>query len=272
MECLHASTTKDNEATPMLERARTLNGYKLRSLDGDIGSVKDFYFDDQYWTIRYLVADTGTWLTERQVLISPYALKDVISERHEIGVELTKKQIEASPSLDSDKPVSRQFEDSYFGFFGWPTYWSGPYQWGAYPDIARDRELWKAATPHAKAWNPHLRSTTQVSGHHIQASDGEIGHVVDFLVDGETWAIRYLIVDTRNWWPGMRILLAPEWIERVSWEESRVYVDLSREEIKQSPPYPAESPLTRDYETELHGHYRRPGYWVDDAAAAAQPR
>lgn len=115
----------------MLERAQTLNGYQLRSCDGDIGAVRGFLFDDQYWTIRYLVADTGGWLSDRQVLISAYALKDVINERREIGVDLTKKQIEGSPSLESDKPVSRQFEHSYFGFFGWPRYWSGPYRWGA---------------------------------------------------------------------------------------------------------------------------------------------
>ena len=252
----------------MLEKASTLNGYKLRSLDGDIGSVRDFYFDDRYWTVRYLVAETGSWLTGRQVLISPYALKDVISERHEISVDLTRKQIEDSPPLESAAPVSREFEDSYFGFFGWPMYWNGPYPWGAYPEIARDREQWKVAVPRAQAWSAHLRSTNKISGHHIHASDGEIGHVADFLIDADSWAIRYLIVDTRNWWSGKKILLAPDWIERTSWDESTVHVGLTREEIKQSPAYPAESPLTRDYETRLHGDYGRSGYWVDDVATA----
>ena len=247
----------------MLERAQTLHGYQLRSRDGDIGAVRDFYFDDQYWTIRYLVANAGGSLSGRQVMISPYALKDVINERCEIGVDLTKKQIEASPSLESDKPVSRQFEHSYFGFFGWPTYWTGPYRWGAYPDLVRGREELKAADPHMKEWNPHLRSTNQVSGYHTRALDGEIGHVADFLIDAESWAIRYLIVDTQNWWPGKMVLIAPEWISRVSWDESKVHVDLSRDDIKQSPPYPVESPLTRDYEMRLHQHYKRQGYWAD---------
>ena len=114
----------------MLSKVKTLEGYKLDSLDGEIGKVKEFYFDDRHWTIRYLVAETGTWLADRQVLISPYALATVNKEEHNIAVELTKKQIKDSPSLDSDKPVSRQFEQAYYGHYGYPTYWGGPYSWG----------------------------------------------------------------------------------------------------------------------------------------------
>ncbi|MGA3268849.1 MAG: PRC-barrel domain-containing protein [Verrucomicrobiota bacterium] len=111
----------------MLSKAKTLEGYKLDSLDGEIGKINEFYFDDRHWTIRYLVADTGNWLTGRQVLISPYALRDVNGEQQHIAVNLTKKQIEDSPSLDSDKPVSHQFEQAYYGFYGLPTYWGGPF-------------------------------------------------------------------------------------------------------------------------------------------------
>ena len=249
----------------MLNKVKTLKGYKLESLDGEIGKVKEFYFDDQHWAIRYLVADTGNWLTGRQVLISPYALVAVNKEKQHIGVDLTKKQIEDSPSLGSDKPVSRQFEETYYGYYGWPAYWGGPYLWGSslYPFIARDREKWRESTENEKAWDPHLRSTHDVSGYNIQAADGEIGHVDDFIIDDETWAIRYLVIDTRNWWPGKKVLISPQWIERVSWSESKVFVNLPRETIKQSPEYTEESLLTRDYETGLHRHYKRKGYWVD---------
>ena len=247
----------------MLSKAKTLKGYKLDSLDGEIGKVNEFYFDDRHWTIRYLVADTGNWLTGRRVLISPYALVAVLAEKQDIAIDLTKKQIEESPSLDSDKPVSRQFEEAYHGYYGWPTYWSGPYVWGPYPYLARDRDQWKESNPGGKAWDPHLRSTQDVSGHHLQAIDGEIGHVEDFVIDDETWAIRYLIVATQNWWPGKKILLSPQWIDRVSWSESKVFVNLSREAIKQSPEYTAEALITRDYEAGLHGHYQLEGYWVE---------
>ena len=249
----------------MLSKAKTLKDYKLGSLDGEIGKVKEFYFDDWHWAIRYLVADTGNWLMNRQVLISPYALVAVSKEEQHISIALTKKQIENSPPLDSDKPVSRQYEEDFYGYYEWPLYWGGPYMWGYYPKIVRDHEKWREPTKGDKAWDPHLRSTHEVAGYHIEAADGEIGHVEDFIIDDETWAIRYLIVATQNWWPGKKVLVSPQWIERVSWHEEKVFVNLSREAIKQSPEYTEESLLTRDYETGLHRHYNRKGYWVDEA-------
>jgi len=245
----------------MLNKAKTLKGYNLEGLDGEIGKVREFYFDDRHWTIRYLVADTGNWLTGRQVLISPYALVSANKEKEVITINLSKKQIENSPSLDTDKPVSRQFEETYYGYYGWPIYWNGPYMWGTNPYIERDRKQWKENTKAEKAWDHHLRSTYDVSGHDIQAIDGEIGHVEDFIIDDEMWAIRYLIIGTQNWWPGKKVLISPQWIERVSWSESKVFVNLSRETIRQSPEYTEDSLLTRDYETGLHGHYNRQGYW-----------
>lgn len=262
---------KINPKTIMLNAAKTLKGYKLNSRDGDIGKVKEFYFDDQHWTVRYLVADTGNWLTGRQVLISPYALGAVNRDEKEIVIDLTKKEIEESPSLVSDKPVSRQFEYSYYGYYGMPMYWAGPYSWGAYPYPMRDRAHWGRSTENEKAWDPALRSTHDVTGHHIQATNGEIGHVEDFIIDSETWAIRYLVVDTRNWWPGKKVLISSQWIDRVSWNESKVFVSLSLEDIKQSPEFTDASLLNRDYETELHRHYNRPGYWTDESAARDIP-
>jgi hypothetical protein len=189
----------------------------------------------------------------------------VNKEAEHINIDLTKKQLEDSPSLDSDKPVSRQFEVDYYGYYGYPMYWGGAYMWGAYPYIVHDREKWRASTQDKKAWNPHLRSTYNVSDYQIQAKDGDIGHVEDFIIDDETWAIRYLIIDTKNWWPGKKVLVSPKWIERVSWSESKVFVNLTRENIKKSPEYTEESLLTRDYETKLHRHYNRQGYWSDES-------
>ena len=169
----------------MLDRATTLTGCSLQSLDGDIGKVKDLYFDDRDWTIRYLVADTGEWLGSRQVLISPHSLAGVDTDQGSITVRLTKTEIEHSPSLNRDKPVSRQFEQEYSVFFGSPTYWGSPDDSGP---RAGSRE------PTKKHDDPDLRSTNAVSGHHVEASDGEIGHVEDFLVDDRTWADRKSVV------------------------------------------------------------------------------
>ena len=250
----------------MLSKAATLKGYKLDSLDGEFGEVEEFYFDDHYWTIRYLVANTGNWLSGRQVLISPYALVAAIKEEKHIAVNLTKPQIEGSPTLDSDKPVSRQFEEAYYGYHNWPMYWVGPYMWGSYSHLLRESEEWNKPAKGEKNWDPHLRSTDHVGGYEIQAVDGEIGHVEDFIIDDETWTIRYLVVATRNWWPGKKVLISPQWIERVSWSESKVFINLSREAIKQSPEYTEEFLLTRDYEAGLYKHYQREGYWSEEFA------
>lgn len=254
----------------MLSKAKTLKGYKLDSLDGEFGEVNEFYFDDRHWTIRYLIANTGNWLTGRQVLISPYALVAAIKDEEQIAVNLTKTQIENSPSLNTDKPVSRQFEMDYYEHYGWPLYWNGPYMWGAHPNIPRDQKNLKTPTQGEKEWDAHLRSTDNVCGYEIQALDDEIGHVEDFVIDDETWAIRYLVVATRNWWPGKKVLVSPQWIDRVSWGESKVFVHLTREAVKQSPEYTEESLLTRDYETGLHRHYDRPGYWVTEPVATEE--
>ena len=252
----------------MLIKAKTLNGFKLASLDGEIGKVKEFYFDDRHWTIRYLVAETGSWLASRIVMISPYALNSAIESEKDISVNLTKKQIEKSPSIDSHKPVSRQFENDYYGYYGWPTYWSGTSVWGDNPFIERDRNKWGQFVKGGKSWDSHLRSTHAVTGYHLQALDGEIGHVEDFIIDDENWTIRYLVVATKNWWPGKKVLVSPQWTERVSWDESKVFTNLSRQTIKESPEYSEESLLTRDYEIALHHHYDRKGYWIDELAEA----
>lgn len=152
----------------MLLKANALKGFTLNCLDGEIGEVSEFYFDDKHWVIRYLVADTGGWLAGRLVLISPYALDGAIKDSDSIAIHLTKKQIQESPSLDSDKPVSRQFELDYSGYYGWPMYWGGPMMWGAYPYLVRDPNQWKTANEPEKSWDPHLRSTDAVTGHHIQ--------------------------------------------------------------------------------------------------------
>jgi hypothetical protein len=253
----------------MLYRVKTLKEYTLDSLDGEIGGVEEFYFDDRFWTIRYLVANTGNWLTGRQVLISPYALVAAIQDGQHIAIDLTRRQIENGPSLSTDLPVSRQFEEAYYGYHGWPIYWGGPYMWGSYPYLERERGKSRDSNPSEKAWDPYLRSTNAVSGYEIQALDGEIGHVEDFVIDDETWAIRYLVVATRNWWPGKKVLISPHWIDRVSWSESKVFVNLSMTAIKESPEYTEEALLTRDYEKGLHRHYQRLGYWDDEPVEEA---
>jgi hypothetical protein len=260
----------------MLRTAGDLKGVTIEAMDGDIGSVQDLYFDDQTWTIRYFVVDTGTWLPGRQVLISPFAFH-VVPGASRLQTSLTKEQIKNSPSVDTDRPVDRQREIEFSRYYGYPYYWVGPYRWGdlAYPTLpltaaqpteideemlARERESFEMS-------DPHLRSSRDVTGYYIQATDGDLGHVEDFLVDDETWAIRYCIVDTRNWLPGRKVLVSPEWIQRVSWEDSKVYVDLSKRHIEAAPEFDPSVPLARDQEERLYTHLGRTKYWEREPKA-----
>jgi uncharacterized protein YrrD len=262
---------KNERDIPMLNKAKTLRGYKLRCRDGEMGKVKEFYFDDNHWTIRYLVADTGNWLIGKQVLISPYALMSVDQQEKLLFVNLTKAQVEASPLLATDVPVSKQYEDSYYNYYSWPNYYGGPYTWGDYPYIMRDGEKRTGSEHSQSAWDPHLRSTHDVTGHSVSAIDGEIGRIDDFLIDAETWTIRYLVVDTGKWLHGRKVLISPKWIENISWALSEIFVNLSKQKILESPTYTEGSPSSRDYEAELCSHYQRPGYWRHEGPKPDQP-
>jgi hypothetical protein len=255
----------------MLRSMKALNGFTIGATDGDIGTVTECYFDDLSFTVRYVVVDTGGWLAERKVLLSPIAFRAMDGERQRIMAALTKTQVEQSPDIDTDKPVSRQHETAYYGYYGYSPYWTGGYLWGEYPypylgigpalsaaDLAREQRWnWEAN----ERGDPHLRSSRAVTGYHLQATDGDIGHVEDFLVDDQSWAIRYMLVDTTNWWAGRKVLVAPAWIARVDWLESKVHVTVTRMQIQTSPEYDPAQPIERPYESQLYGHYGQPRYW-----------
>ena len=268
----------------MLRSMKDLENYQISATDGQIGHVKDFYFDDDAWVVRYFVVDAGSWLSSRKVLISPIAVQHPDWLERTLPVTLTKEQVKNSPDIDTDKPVSRQNEEQYLGYYGYPYYWGGGGMWGEglYPyamdpgfagygvnRVERERELeayLRAERARHRNDDPHLRSCNAVVGYHIHATDGEIGHVSGFLVDDETWAIRYLVVDTSNWWVGHKVLIAPPWIKGVNWSDEIVSLDLSRESIKNSPPYDAATDWSREQDLSLYRHYGRSGYWAGDSA------
>jgi hypothetical protein len=250
----------------MLRNASQLKGFTIHALDGDLGTVDEFYFDDETWTIRYLTVETGGWLGGRPVLVSPISVVKADWPGKRLDVSLTKKQVEDSPNIDTHKPVSRQHEAAFYGYYGYPYYWDGPYGASFYPvgapiPINAPREGRLDTT---NATDIHLRSTAGVAGYYVEASDGEIGHVKGFVVDDENWTIRYMEVATRNWWPGKKVLVSPAWIRKVSWAESKVFVRLSREAIQSGPEYVESQPVTREYESRLYAHYGQPPYWLHE--------
>lgn len=238
----------------MLTNNKDLKGLAVRAIDGELGTVDDLYFDDELWTVRYLTVETGSWLNERKVLISPLSILDINWVTRRIDLSLTRKQVEDSPNIDTHQPVSRQHEADYQRYYGYPYYWDIP------------------AVDALQSGDSHLRSTDAVTGYHLTAKDGDIGHVDRFIVDNKSWAIRYLEVATRNWWPGKKVLLSPAWVERVSWMDSKVFAAVTREAISTCPQQVDMTPITREYESKIYFHYGRPPYWIaeEQSTAAAQ--
>jgi uncharacterized protein YrrD len=223
----------------MLRSLKQLYGDTLRASDGDIGHIKDFYFDDQSWVVRYVVVDTGSWLPGRLVLISPHVLRNFDLDGVCRGVDLTRQQIEESPPIEAHLPVSRQYEEAYYRHYGWPNYWSGDGLWGVsdFPIVEQD-PAYKAENPSSgDGDDPHLRSTKAISGYQIQTDEGALGHVIDFIVHNENWAIRHLVVETGHWYSGKEIVISPEQVDRISYEESKVFVNVTREAILKAPEY-----------------------------------
>ena len=220
-----------------LQGTRELYGNKLAALDGDIGHVKDFYFDDENWVIRYLLADTGSWLTGRLVLFSPHAFGKLDQHEKTLHVNLRKLQIQNSPSIESHKPVSRQYETEYYGYYGWPTYWEGDAIWGlgGYPAaLPPSKEEVEVRRQYRHRDDKHLRSSQAVTGYQIAATDGTIGRVSGFMVDDRSWEIRELVVEAGHWYAGKKILVSPSKVKRISYEEAKVYVGLSKADIQQT--------------------------------------
>lgn len=221
----------------MLQNIRSLYGCKLAALDGDIGQVKDFYFDDHAWLVRYLVADTGSWLSSRHVLLTPHTFGNLDLKGKALSINLTQKRIENSPSIELHKPVSRQYEIEYYRYYGWLPYWSAAAMdgFGGYPvDIATSRDQIEAQHLHPHRRDKHLRSTLAVTGYAIHATDGEIGSVSGFIVDDKSWAIRDLLVDTGHWFSSREVSIAPAMIGRISYEDSQVFVNLTKSDIQHS--------------------------------------
>jgi uncharacterized protein YrrD len=274
----------------MILRAKTLEGCELHARDGEIGRVKDVYFDDEHWHVRYLVVETGSWLTGRSVLISAAALGNREWSSRSIVVDLTKEQVRNSPGIDTARPVSRQEQEALHRYYAWPYYWAGPFPTSAFTapldpagggwSAAALREGYGTGDPGFSAAgaaareqndprkpppetrpseeDSHLRSLNAIRGYDIRAVDGSIGHVEDFVLDDETWAVRYLLANTRNWWPGRKVLVGLTHIRDISWHEHGVFVDLNRDEIKASPEFDEARPLTSDYVDRLDAHYRKP--------------
>ncbi len=248
----------------MLRNLNSLIGHSIHATDGDLGKVKEFFFDDLTWRIRYVVVETGDWLSSRKVLISPIALKKPDWDARILPVALTREQVSKSPDIDTEETVSRQHETDLAGHYDWPLYW-GAFtpggMSGGFPYLPEADAKGAAAVgafPEKAAGDPHLRSTRKVAGYRLHATDGQLGEVEDYIVDDENWVIRYLVTDTGLWLAGRKVLVSPHWVKNVNWERSEVFVDMNMEAVRKSPEFDPSRPVSRDYESVLYDHYGRP--------------
>jgi len=254
----------------MLRNSSEVIGYTIGANDGQLGRVIDFLFDDETWLVRWLVVDTGSWLTGRKVLLPPSVLDHFSAVGDQFSVRLTMQQVKDSPGVDTDLPVSRQMEMNTYDYYGWNPYWSSGLYMGGYSrgagymspvpygePLRRAEEI--AAEEHENN-DLHLRSVKAVTGYHIHASDGEIGHVADFLMEDADWGIHYFVVDTKNWWSGKKVLISPRSVKDIDWTNGLVNLNVARNRVKESPSYEASTVVDRVYENHFNNFYgnRRP--------------
>ena len=246
----------------MIRSVNELRGTALHATDGVIGDIHDVYFDDHQWTVRYYVVDTGTWLPGRKVLIPPHAVQPPTRGEIWLPVNLSKAQIENSPDIDTNRPVERRAETSLYDYYGWTPYWfplePAPPIRAAEDAASREHTV----TSGEAGGDPNLRSAREVTGYHVVATDDEIGHIEDFLLEDQSARIRYVVVDTKNWLPGKHVLLAPRWIREVNWADSKVHVDMNRKAVEGSPQFTSIAQLDPQYEERLSGHYGYPIEWL----------
>ncbi len=257
----------------MQTEIQKIHGYSVEATDGEVGTVETLYFDEATWAVRYLVVNVGNWLLPDKILLSPLSVASVDHDDETIHVDLSKEQVKNSPHIDAERPVSRQYEITLHDYYGWNPYWlhaptysdglTAPYTAALEQQPKPVKTGGTAVASQAEAGDPHLRSTEEVEGYHIHATDGEIGHVEKFLVDTHFWFIRYLVIDTKNWLPGKKVVVAPNWIKSINWVEQEVTVEMTRSMIENSPEYQPEAMVDREYERKLYSHYQAVAYWQD---------
>ena len=239
----------------MISSVNGLIGYRVEGRDGEVGVVRDVYFDDERWAIRYAIVHTGNWLFGRQVLISPVLVGELHAADAVLHVDLTRAKIQASPDIDTHKPVSRQMEASYGVYYRYPPYWaygySGPlWGWGPLPSSTIEHSVWEDMVAREMQerqarqgadTDERLRSANEVIGYSIEAKDGPIGHIDDLLFDEDSWAVRHIVVDTRNWWPGKHVVISPQRFKTVSWPDRSVHVDLTQDQVRSSPEFDSDT-------------------------------
>ncbi len=216
----------------------------VAATDGRIGSIHDLYFEDQNWSLRYFVVDTGGWLKERRVLISPRVVGKPNWESPEIPAALTMAQVEKSPPYESDQPISQQYETELASYYVWPApMFYAPGATEIPPAIALPVDRPVHAAVMERTPGPHLRSVRDTLGYTIHALDGDIGHAEDFIVSDGQWRIESIVIDTRNWFPGRKVAISACASKKIRWADQAIYIDTTKKDIETAPRFDANEPV-----------------------------
>lgn len=231
--------------------------------DGDLGRVEQVYFDVRTWGMCYLIVDTSAWGYGEKIWVPLRCISQIDFASGVVKLNRTQQKMLSSSSLDTKTPVSRLQEVRIFDYYDCKPYWEEANFHGTPHDPAAPLEpdANTRMTEQMNALNAlnalnatvHPLSTKEVGGFTIEALEGPIGHIRDFVFDDETWLIRYLTVDTRDWWQSeSEVLLSTESFKCIDSTTSTISTSLSRDAIKRSPAYIDAVPLSRMYETQLH--------------------
>jgi len=245
----------------MLRSAAEMFGWSIEAEGGEVGHLSDVYFDDQRWAVRNLVMNTSHWPAGRSVLLSPRSVNGVDPARQVVRTSLSRSEVAGSPDVDRARPVSRQHELELSHYYGFPSY---AVTVGASVGLAMPATLPKGPA----GGDGHLRSVRAIMGYFVHALDGEVGHVEDFLVDDDTWSIRYLLVSVRRRWTIHQVLVPVDWIARVSWGARTIEVSLPAEAIRLAPTHDRAVPVSPEHEARLGRYYGSPPF----ASANGQAR
>lgn len=216
----------------MLQDSKRITGRIIQASDGDVGQVTDFLFDDTSWSLRYLVVETGPWLNGRRILLAPESFeRNAFYISDPLPTKLTREQIGNSPLFDNHQKISRDYEENYYDHHGWSGYWnrSNP------EDTAISAMVSPAQMREIAPDRPHLHSVNSISGFHLHAKDGNIGKVSSVSIETRKWKVAEIVVETGHWYSGKQILILTETIERISYDNSAIYVDLSLDDIRTTP-------------------------------------
>jgi sporulation protein YlmC with PRC-barrel domain len=277
----------------MLRSLESIRGHSISATDGEVGSVSDFVLDGGTWKVRYLVVNTGSWLSERLVLLPPDVTIASDWNRNRVDVALTREQVKNSPGIEGHETASQKAEAESSGHHGWSHVFSvrggaapaarpvPPF--GAMPSRVLESEVPSAGRtsledvprtdsgtlPDEKATDKRdeprdedaLYSYRELTKYEASAEDGVVGKVVDVVVDDRAWDARYLVIVTGGWLRGRTVVVAPQWVRFVNWRGKDIRLDVTRGEVEGSPVFDPESPINRVFEERLYDYYGRPRYW-----------